>query len=94
MRSGTECAPRKCKCGAPLAKPDVRCNRYETTGYRYGIKDCPIHTYIKEDWDGQWQIRCKCGRDYIWSYHPVSNGCWKIRSPLPLFDTQEIIVIA
>jgi hypothetical protein len=49
---------------------------------------------ISRSTNGSWQIVCKCHLIYLWSYHPKSNGCWKIRSALPLFDTEQIVVVA
>lgn len=39
-------------------------------------------------------VVCKCHITYVWTWHPQSNGCWKIRSDMPLFDTREVVVIA
>lgn len=38
-----------------------------------------------------WKIDCACHLTYLWSFHPVAGGCWKITSDLPLFDTREIV---
>jgi hypothetical protein len=40
-------------------------------------------------------ITCSnCHAHYVWSWHKTSNGCWKIRSSLLLFDTNEIVEVA
>lgn len=50
----------------------------------------PKPTYVK----GVWQMVCTCHTQYVWSFHPISNGCWKIRSDMPLFDSKEIVEVA
>ena len=41
-----------------------------------------------------WHIP-KNGGDYFeWCWHATSNGCWKRRSTLPLFDDHKILAIA
>jgi len=95
MRSATECAPKKCRCGQKLAKP--------TYGYteinpilkaRVGI-DSPslAHQRLFHN-DKVWHIKCKCGVVYVRAFHEQSNGCWMIRSLLPLMDCKEIVVVA
>lgn len=74
MRSGLDCAPRRCVCGRKLDKPI-----YGST-VPYGEKR--LH------------IRCSCSMLYLWSFHPASNGCWKLRHELPLFDEKRVMVIA
>lgn len=55
----------------------------------------PIHQYLEKPVNAKvWFIPCTCGIFYEWAFHPKSNGCWKIRSRLPLWDSKEIIVIA
>lgn len=94
MRSATECAPKKCRCGLRLSKP--------TCGY---IDECPSMLKLGISFPGRehrrmfrsdkiWMIRCTCGVTHVWSWHTKSNGCWKIRSVLPLMDSQEITVVA
>lgn len=41
-----------------------------------------------------WYIICACHTTYVWSWHPASNGCWKVRDDLPLFDSRQVIAIA
>jgi hypothetical protein len=44
--------------------------------------------------DNGWQIYCEiCHTHYAWGWHPRVNGCWKIRSDLPLFDTKQIVAV-
>jgi hypothetical protein len=41
-----------------------------------------------------WFIAKESG-DYLeWSWHPTSNGCWRRRSSIPLFDDRKIVAIA
>jgi hypothetical protein len=92
MQSATECAPRKCQCGRRLAKPTYGypwLNQANTA--RFGFEWCLYEAPIKEK---VWHIKCFCGLRHVWSWHHKSNGCWKIRSHMPLFDSQEITVIA
>jgi len=43
---------------------------------------------------GKWQIECECHLIHQWGFHEKSNGCWRITSPLPLFNSREITVVA
>lgn len=84
MRGAKDCAPHKCDCGMRLGEPE----------YGRSKIDWALAKWFRDPFHEQWHIHCVCGRDYVWSWHPASNGCWKIRSPLPLFDTKETVVIA
>lgn len=72
------------------------CHECAPTFCRCGRKlPKPIHQYLEKPISGKtWFIPCKCGIWYVWSFHPHSNGCWKIRSRLPLFDSKEVVAIA
>lgn len=92
MRSALECAPKKCKCGKRLAKPHHHEPRLQYPKLNFGCNQCdePIISFR----DKAWAIKCSCHRFYVWSWHNQSNGCWMIRSHMPLFDTKEIVVVA
>ena len=94
MRSADKCAPKSCtECGAKLSKPKY--------GYLWPIefRVSPTYSYDRPAAnspvkDQAWHIECKCGLVYHWTSHEVSNGCWKIRSINPLFDSKKVVVIA
>jgi len=92
MRSAVECAPKKCSCGRKLGKPTYGypwAHIDTTTRFKFERVDygAPIREKV-------WYIKCDCHLRHVWSFHRVSNGCWKIRSDLPLLDTQAVTVIA
>jgi hypothetical protein len=92
LTSARECAPKRCTCGAKLGRPSYGypwLNAKETTyfGYEWCAFDAPIKEKV-------WHIKCTCGLRHIWSFHQSSNGCWKVRSDLPLFDSHQILVVA
>jgi len=92
MRSATDCAPKKCvNCRAKLPKPKAGIIIIKKIGNMpYDFRaDHPLNN----PWN-QWHMWCKCGYVYVWSYHETSNGCWKLRHELPLFDPNKIIVVA
>jgi len=80
MRNCHETAPKKCTCGRTLSKPV------------HGTIPT-AHTYYNSR-DTGWYIECDCHLVHVWSWHHKSNGCWKIRSSLPLFDSREITIVA
>ena len=87
-RNAHDCAPKTCKCGARLPKP---VNGYPWTSERFPYMAAP-RAPIQEK---VWFIKCaKCDLVYVWAWHEKSNGCWKIRAFSPLFDSQEVVVIA
>lgn len=100
MRNASDCAPKRCRCGTKLPQPHfhehklrfTRDKRGIATGCHWICERCNLSTHDK--FNRVWVMNCRCGRLYVWSYHEESNGCWKIRSPLPLFDSKEIVVIA
>jgi hypothetical protein len=91
MKDAMKSAPTICiDCGKKLDKP------------RYGFPwtDAKLTAKFGFDWvdkkapikEKVWHIHCKnCCTSYVWSYCKETNGCWKIRSFYPLWDTAEII---
>jgi hypothetical protein len=57
-------------------------------GYVYWDHNSPFKS------EKVWFIKCECHRVYVWSFHERSNGCWIVRSIMPLFDTKEVVVVA
>ena len=91
MRDATQCAPKSCQCGRRLGKPV------------HGYPEIEPKKIAGLEWPTQWartfrgkiwHMPCQCKRVYVWAFHTKSNGCWMVRSPLPLMDTKEIVVIA
>jgi hypothetical protein len=92
MRSASECAPKTCKvCNRRLEKPrhdfpwiDEKLTKF--FGWSWCDRNAPITEEV-------WHIKCRCHIVYVWSWHEKSNGCWKLRSDLPLADTKEVVVL-
>jgi len=96
MRSAIECAPKTCQCGKRLAKPHYHKRElcFEK-GTRYMKRYCKHCDEPVKERDDIWATNCPhCKRFYEWGWHDKSNGCWRITSQLPLFNTREIVVIA
>jgi hypothetical protein len=79
MRSALECAPKTCKCGRKLPRPEYG-YPYVTRYAHYYIK-CKCHTIYS------WSFP----PDHLMDH---TNGVWMITSDLPLFNTKEVIVIS
>lgn len=90
-RDALQCAPKKCPCGKRLKKP-----RYGHPWIGPGefAKKYNFPDALSPVRGEQWYINCSCARTFVWSFHKESNGCWMVRSILPLFDSKEIVVIA
>lgn len=91
FRGALDCAPARCKCGLRLRRP-MHGPCPEVKGYW-----CTILSPLRKLEGGGmcWWTDCaKCHTTYVWEWHPESNGCWRIRSRDPLFDTREVIVVA
>lgn len=54
----------------------------------------PVYAPLKPYAENLWHIRCNCHRVFVWGWHKDSNGCWRERHELPLFDTKALIVLA
>ena len=92
-----DCAPKKCQCGARLGKP-ISDFPWKNPRGDWHAPHAPIQEKV-------WHIACKCGLVYVWSWHETpkpydytakvreSSGCWKIRSILPIFDSEEIVSV-
>lgn len=92
LHGANECAPKTCRCGHKLDKPKhdypwIDQKLTEALGFSWYDTQAPIQNQC-------WHISCVCGVTYIWGWHEQSNGCWRIRSNLPLMDSQEVVVIA
>jgi hypothetical protein len=96
MRSATDCAPKRCiYCKHILPPPHVHGGRLSYPSMKWECKYCEELLEIDKICYHNIVITCSnCHAHYVWSWHKTSNGCWKIRSSLLLFDTNEIVEVA
>ena len=91
IRTAHECAPRKCRrCSCSIELPKAE------HGYPWPSSVFKFLPDMKAPFrEKVWFIKCpQCDTTYVWSWHPVSNGCWMIRSINPLFDFKEVVTVA